>query len=252
MTIKRTSSSHGGRDEVGTATSTLTALEVTVRGRGAALSRLELVGVHAETHRATSLTPVEAGLLEDDVETLSLGLALDETGAGDDHGVDALSDLGGATVLAGGDNDASGRAHVLNTTVRARAEEDLVDLDGLHRLASLEAHVLEGLLGVLALVGGHLGGNGDVAGDGDDVLGRGSPGDGGDDVLGLELDLNVILGTLVRLERAPVSLGLVPLLASGRERATLEVLEGDLVGGDHTGTGTGLDGHVTDGHTGLH
>ena len=35
-------------------------------------------------------------------------------------------------------------------------------------------------------------------------------------------------------------------------RATREILESDLVGGDHAGSGSGLDGHVADGHPSLH
>ena len=40
----------------------LPALEVAIRGRGAALARLEPVGVHAEAHRAARLAPLEAGV----------------------------------------------------------------------------------------------------------------------------------------------------------------------------------------------
>ena len=51
---------HGRRDEMGAAATALTALEVAVGGRGAALAGRELVGVHAEAHRATALAPLEA------------------------------------------------------------------------------------------------------------------------------------------------------------------------------------------------
>src|SRR5205814_6195351 len=56
---------HGGRDEMGAALKALAALEIAVRGRGAALLRLQLVGVHGEAHRAARLAPLEAGLDED-------------------------------------------------------------------------------------------------------------------------------------------------------------------------------------------
>ena len=62
------------RDQVGATALALPALEVAVGGRGAALPRLELVGVHAQAHRAAGAAPLTAGLLEDHVEPLVLGL----------------------------------------------------------------------------------------------------------------------------------------------------------------------------------
>src|SRR4026209_459179 len=58
---------HDRRDEVGAAEPALTALEIAVRGRGAALARAKLIGVHAEAHGAAWLAPIEAGFLEDRV-----------------------------------------------------------------------------------------------------------------------------------------------------------------------------------------
>src|SRR2546426_7140689 len=69
---------HRRRAEVGAATLALAALEIAVRGRGAALARGEDVRVHAEAHRAAGLAPVEAGLGEDPIEPLELGLLLDQ------------------------------------------------------------------------------------------------------------------------------------------------------------------------------
>ena len=51
-------------------------LEVPVRRGGAPLARREDVLVHAETHRAAWIAPLEAGLAEDAVETFRLGRGL--------------------------------------------------------------------------------------------------------------------------------------------------------------------------------
>src|SRR5690348_14574687 len=75
------------------AAAALPALEIAVGRRGAALARLELVGVHREAHRATRLAPFEAGFDEDLVETFFLGLLLDESRARHDECVDAGRDL---------------------------------------------------------------------------------------------------------------------------------------------------------------
>ncbi len=50
----------------------------------------------------------------------------------------------------------------------------------------------------------------------------------------------------------PVGDGLVPCGTLRGEAAAFEVGEGGRVGGDHAGTGSGLDAHVADGHAAFH
>src|SRR3954466_2872859 len=76
---------HRGADEMGAAALSLPPLEVAVRGRGTALAGIEPVGIHAEAHRAAGLAPLEAGVAEDAVEALFLGLRLYQAGARDHH-----------------------------------------------------------------------------------------------------------------------------------------------------------------------
>src|SRR5436853_4922015 len=85
MTLDGRRSGHLGRDEVRAPAATLAALEVAVRGRGAALARREDVRVHPEAHRATRRAPIEAGTAEHLVEALGLRLRLDLLRAGHDH-----------------------------------------------------------------------------------------------------------------------------------------------------------------------
>jgi len=84
------------------------------------------------------------------------------------------------------------------------------------------------------------------------VLGTGSPGDGRGNVLGLDEEGLVVFGSLVTLKAVPMVDCLVPFFAGGRHGASLQVFVGDLVGGNDTGTGAGLDGHVGNTHSGLH
>jgi hypothetical protein len=95
----------------------LTSFKVSVGSRSTSLSRLELVGVHTQTHGTTSFSPVEAGLLENDIQSFSLGLLLDETRSRDDHSVDVLGNLGGSIGLLSGENDSSGRSEIFDSTV---------------------------------------------------------------------------------------------------------------------------------------
>ena len=122
----------------------LAPLEIAVRGRGAALARAELIRVHAEAHRAAGLAPFEAGLLEDPVEPLGLGLRLHQARARHDHGADALVHLAALDDLRHG-------AQILDAAIGAGADEDAVERDVGDLLAALQPHIIERALGGLAL-----------------------------------------------------------------------------------------------------
>ena len=65
VAVERRGGRHLRADEVRAAAAALAALEVAVRGRGAALARREDVGVHPEAHRAAREAPLEARVEED-------------------------------------------------------------------------------------------------------------------------------------------------------------------------------------------
>src|SRR5262249_42221222 len=83
---------HRRRHQMGATVVALAAFEITVRGRGAALARRELVGIHGEAHGAAGLTPFEARFEEDLVEPFRLGLLFHQAGARHDHRLDARLD----------------------------------------------------------------------------------------------------------------------------------------------------------------
>src|SRR4051812_12841609 len=93
---------HGRADEVGAAAGALPAFEVAVAGAGRALAGGELVGVHRQAHAAPRLPPLGAGLGEDPVEPLGLGLVADLLAPRDDQGADAGGDLAAVEDLGGG------------------------------------------------------------------------------------------------------------------------------------------------------
>lgn len=249
LTDNGSSRSHGRGHQMCPAVGTLTALKVAVGGTSASLTGRQDIGVHTQAHGATGLSPLEASIDEDLVEALGLSLTLDQTGTRNNHGTLDV----GRNLLAL--DNVGGRAQVLNTGVGARTDEDLVNLNVLHAGTSLETHVLEGALAaglagfVLEVVG-----TGDNAGDGHDILRRRTPGDGGDDVFSLDEDLLVEHSALVGPQIGPVLDGALPLgrVELGGQRTALEVLESDLVRGDHAGTGASLNGHVAHRHTSLH
>src|SRR5947209_1376082 len=93
----------------------LTADEIAVRGRGAALARGDEIAVHADAHRAARLAPFETGVAEDAVEAFGFRRELYLRRAGYDerrhHRLAALRHF------------RSG-AQVLDSRVGARADED--------------------------------------------------------------------------------------------------------------------------------
>ena len=82
MACQCRSSCHGGRDQMGAAPCALSALEVAIRCRGAALTGLKPIGIHCKTHRAAWLAPLKAGLPKDLIEAFLLCLGLDQSGSG--------------------------------------------------------------------------------------------------------------------------------------------------------------------------
>ncbi len=114
---------------------TLTAFEIAVRGRGATLTGLKLVRVHAEAHGAAREAPFETGLHQLLGDAFFFGLRPDEAGARHDHRAQPILDL--ATL-----HDGRNLTQILDAAVGAGADEDGVDLDLVQLLAGLEAHIL--------------------------------------------------------------------------------------------------------------
>src|SRR6185503_8066185 len=84
---------HGRAHQMRARAAALAALEIAVRGGGAALAVADLVGVHREAHRAARLAPLEAGLDEHTVEAFLLCLFFDQARAGYEQSAHALRDL---------------------------------------------------------------------------------------------------------------------------------------------------------------
>ena len=234
------------RSAAALASAALAALEVAVRGRGAAFAGQKLVRVHRQAHRTARLAPVEAGGDEYLVQPFGLGLFLHQPRAGHDHGLDVGRDRAAFSDLGGG-------AQVLDAAVGARADEDPVDPGVLDVLPGLKAHIGQGLdrRGALVRVGEAVG-RGHDAGHRDHVLGAGAPGDQGRQAGGVDVDVGVEHRVGVGGEGLPVGQRHLPGGALGRGRAAHDVVEGGLVCGHQTGLGPGLDGQVAQGHAAFH
>ncbi|MPL60950.1 hypothetical protein SDC9_06515 [bioreactor metagenome] len=236
---------HRRRDEVGAAVAALTALEVAVRGRGAALARAQLVRVHREAHRAAGKPPLKARVDEDLCKAFLFRLQPDETRAGHDHGAHAVLDLLALHDLRRG-------AQVLDPAVGARADEDRVDLDIGQLHARGQPHVVERALRRLDLAAVEVLGRGHHARDRQHVLGRGAPGHHRLDLFALQRDDLVEMRAFVGEEGLPPAQRGLELRALRRVRTALDVFKGGLVGGDQTSAGAALDRHVAHRHPAFH
>ena len=217
-----------------------------MRGRGAAFARLQLVVVHGQAHRAARLAPVEAGLAEDPIQPLLLGLVLHQTRPRHHHGADVGRHLAPLGDLGGG-------AQVLDAPVGARADEHAIDLDPVERRAGLERHVFERALHGAAAIGiGLVRRIGNAAGDRHHILGAGAPGDVGGDLRRRQRDLLVVTGAGIRDQLPPRRLGQLPGPRLGGKSASLQVLEGGLVRRHQPGPGAGLYRHVANRHAPRH
>src|SRR6266571_9488965 len=78
-------SGHDRADQMRAAVLALAALEVAIRGAGAAFVWRQDVRVHSDAHAASRVAPLEAGFAKNFVEALFFGLRLDAARTGNDQ-----------------------------------------------------------------------------------------------------------------------------------------------------------------------
>ena len=231
---------------MGAATPALTAFEIAVGGRGAALAGCEDIRVHAEAHGTTGLAPFETGLEEDLIKAFFFGLRTHETGARHDHRAHTGRDLAGLR------DDGSG-AQVFDARVGARADEHALHRRTCNRLAAFEAHI-----GERAFAGGRLHGVGEIfrtrniGREGNPLLRAGAPGHGRLDLFALDAEHMVEHRVIIRPQRLPVTLRHLPGAALRRGGAALHIGKRLLVRRDKTRAGAAFDGEIAERHPGFH
>src|SRR5664280_2111950 len=227
----------------------LPAFEIAVARRGAALARLEPIGVHGQAHRTTGLAPLEARTAKHGVEAFQFRLLLDQPRAGNDEG--ELDVAGDAPAEAA--DDASRLAKILDPRVRARADEDLVDADVVDTLVRFERHVLQGALHRVALASVLFAlGVGNSIFDRYDHLGRGPPRHLRHQRARVELDDAVPVRVGVRMQRLPVAHRGLPHEPCRRIRPALDIGDRRLVDTDEAGARAGFNRHVAYRHAPFH
>src|SRR5262249_4808858 len=118
MSGDRGRSGHRGTHQMRPTARTLATLEIAVRRRSTAFTRLEPVVVHREAHRAARLAPFEARVAKRAVEAFGFRLRLHESRTGHDH---REPDIVGDPAAA---RHARRFPQVLDPRVRARPDED--------------------------------------------------------------------------------------------------------------------------------
>src|SRR5690554_1529305 len=238
---------HRRAHQVGTPTKALTALKVPI-GRGRTMLALpQLIGVHRQTHRATRITPFQARLDKDLVQTLLLRLRFHQSRTRNHHRL-----LQARRHLAAF-HHSGGFTQVFNPAVGAGTDKHAIQLDIGDLLVRLQTHILERAHNAFTLDGifflrrvRH------IAVDTGYHLRRRTPAHLRLDSRTVELNHLVENRVVVAAQGTPVFNGLVPGLAFRRERTTFHILNGGVIHRHHTHTGTALDGHVADGHPTFH
>src|SRR6185369_12284927 len=77
---------HCGTDQMRATAASLSSFKIPIAGRSAAFARFQDVGIHAETHRATGLAPLKAGVKKDSIQPFVFRYALYILRSGHDHG----------------------------------------------------------------------------------------------------------------------------------------------------------------------
>ena len=225
----------------------LAALEIPVRGRGAALARQQAVGVHRQTHRTARPAPLETRLDKHPIQPLALGLLAHQTGTGHRQ---RLFDVGGNFPPL---QHIRRRAQILDTRIGAGTDENLVHRNRIDRHVGIQPHVLQGTLDGLALDRIAFPGRvGHLAADGNHHFRRSSPRHLRLDILAAQLDHVVEMRPLVAVQRPPVGNGSVPLRAPWREIASSDVIDRHFIDADEAHARARLDRHVAQGHASLH
>lgn len=78
MTFDGRGDRHRRRHQVGATSSSLAPLKIPITRRGTALTGLQHIGIHRETHAAAGFPPLEPCFAEDMVEPFCLRLLFDE------------------------------------------------------------------------------------------------------------------------------------------------------------------------------
>mmetsp|Transcript_9517 Transcript_9517/g.15831 ORF Transcript_9517/g.15831 Transcript_9517/m.15831 type:complete len:334 (-) Transcript_9517:244-1245(-) len=152
------------------------------------------------------------------------------------------------------DGNGGNITHVFDTSVGTRSDEYLLDRYTLDLLSFLQTNVRQGagdgsLTGsVVAFFRNHW----DVSTNGGDILRTGTPGNSRGNVLGVHLNHLVKDSILIGRKRLPVGSGLVPILSGWGHWTALEVVTGNVIRSNDSSTSTSFNGHVGDGHAGLH
>ena len=230
---------------MGAAAAALAALEIAVAGRGAALARLQLVGVHRQTHRAACQTPLEPRVEENLRQPFRFGLRPHQTRARHHHRAQALLDL---VAL----QDGGGGAQILDPAVGARSDEHGINRDVGQLHARRQPHVGKAALHRLDLAAGEIRWCGHGAGDRQHIFGAGAPSHHRGDVLALQRQHLVEPGTFVGIKGFPPRQCRLPHCPFGRVRAAHAIGKRGLVGRDDPGPRPAFDRHVAHRHAAFH
>src|SRR5208282_750259 len=235
-----------GADQVRASSAALPAFEVAVAGRRAALSRLQDVWIHAETHRASRLAPFKPGIQKNAVQSFFFRRVLDRLRARHHHGANLW-----IHVLPF--RHSRRRPQVFDSRIGARSDEHTVHSDAFDRRSGIETHVGERLfrrapVGLLhealelgnARVHGHY------------HSGIRPPGDERRERCRVNLNHAIELRSGIARQSAPVRNRFFPIFSFWSKAPPADIRESRLIGCDQSRSRSRLDAHIAQRHAAFH
>ena len=150
-------------------------------------------------------------------------------------------------------NHRGGRAQILDSRIRARAQEDGIDLDVSQRRAGLKIHIGQSLLrcGLKVLITNILW-VWHICAQWQALARVGAPGDKWGQLGSIDFHDRIKMRALIGRKGLPIGHGGFPVLALWGKLAVTHILKSGLVRSDHSRTRARLDRHIADGHPRFH
>mmetsp|Transcript_15937 Transcript_15937/g.29595 ORF Transcript_15937/g.29595 Transcript_15937/m.29595 type:complete len:233 (+) Transcript_15937:234-932(+) len=224
----------------------LSPFKVAVGRRGTSLLRLELVSIHGQAHTASWFTPIKSSFNQDLVESLFFCLLLDKSRSWNHHRMNSICDLAAHC-------NSGHIANVFNTAVSTGSNKYLFNGDAFQFLSFFQSNVFQcsfhsvpSGFTISILQQWH------ISRHRSDILWAGPPRNCRCNILGINDNSVIVFSSVITFQGLPVCDSIVPCFSDWTHGSSLEVVVGDLIGCDDSGTCSRFNGHVGDTHSCFH
>src|SRR5579859_3911299 len=245
MPRNRGSRRHHRTHQMRPTSASLPPFEIAIARGSAALSRLQNIRIHSQTHRASRLAPLKSRILKDPVQPFLLGCTLHRLRSGHDHGSHFCVD-----VMSFG--YPRRRPQILQPRIRARSNEHAIDCDLFNPPPRFQRHILQrefSRASIVLLQSLHVR---DAPRHRRHHSWIRSPSHKWAKLRRIDLDDSIELRVGIRRQATPIRHRLLPLLIPRCESFSFHVGDGGLIRCHHPGTRARFDAHIAQRHPPFH